>query len=302
MKQITSILLASDSLAGMDVALEKAAMVEHFSGADVCVAEVIYDIIAEEPGAVLTAEQQARLIEALKAAERNGLRNLTDPFAGRIASLDSRVVWNKDSAEGVLQAQIECGADLIVKPVSKHGGLVDYIHTPLDWSLMRKAPCAVLISRKPDWGQPQMVLAAIDVADQHHDDLNTEILRTAATLAKILGTELHTVCAYPSLGQSVNDLQVAMDYEGIKQDMHASRLERIQRLASELEQELELDITEHHVLEGKPANVIPDLANGLPATLTVVGTAARGGLKKLLLGNTAEDIIGRLNGDIVTVR
>lgn len=298
MKQITSILLASDTLAGMEVALEKAAMIEHYSGAEVCIAEVIYDTIAEEPPNVITAEQQSRLIEALKAAERNGLRNLMEPFSDRIASLESRVLWSKAAVDGVLIAQLESAADLIVKPVSQHGGITDYIHTPLDWSIMRTAPCAVLISKKPNWGEPERVLAAVDVADERHVDLTNEILQTAATLAQILGTELHIVCVYPSLGQTVNDLQIAMDYEGIKQDMRENRLARVQRCVDELQ----LDVTECHVLEGKPAVVIPDLANGLPATITVVGTAARHGLKKLLLGNTAEDIIGRLNGDIVTVR
>lgn len=298
MKKITSILIVSDSLAGMDVALEKAAMIEHYSGAEVCVAEVIYDSIAEESPELVTAEQQSRLMEALKAAERNGLRNLVEPFATRIASVETRVLWSRNALDGVLLAQAECAADLIVKPVSRHGGLTDYIHTPLDWSIMRSAPCAVLISKKPDWGKPQRVLAAIDVADKRHEGLTREILQTATTLTKVLDTELHIVCAYPSLGQTVNDLQIAMDYEGIKEDMRENRLAGIQRWIDNLQ----LEVTESHVLEGKPAMVIPDLANGLPATLTVVGTAARSGLKKLLLGNTAEDIIGRLNGDIVTVR
>jgi len=298
MKEIASILLASDSLAGMDIALEKAAMVEHYTGAVVSVVEVTYDSIAEESAEVVTAEQQSQLIEALKAAERNGLRTLTKPFAERIANLETRVLWNKNAAAGVLQAQAEAAADLIIKPVSRHGGISDYIHTPLDWSLMRTAPCAVLVSREPDWSQPERVLAAVDVADEQHEDLTREILQTAATLTNVLGTELHLVCAYPSLGQSVNDLQIAMDYEGIKEDMRENRRARLQRWIDELA----LQVAECHVLEGKPATVIPDLANGLPATLTVVGTAARTGLKKILLGNTAEDIIGRLHGDIVTVR
>jgi universal stress protein E len=298
MKQLNSIVLASDSLAGMSVALEKAAMIEHYSGAAVCVAEVIYDTIAEEAPEVLTTEHQARLIEALKAAERNGLRNIVEPFSARIANLETRVLWDKNAANGVLTARAESAADLIIKPVSQHGGLADYVHTPLDWSLMRTAPCAVLISKKPAWGEPQGVLAAVDVADSEHRDLTEEILRTATTLATILGTGLHIVSAYPSLGQSVDDLQVAMDYEGIKHDMRENRLAGIQKWITELD----LDVAECHVLEGKPAIVIPKLANDLAATLTVVGTAARSGLKKLLLGNTAEDIIGRLHGDIVTVR
>lgn len=47
-QQINNILIANDSLDGMHTALEKAATIEHYSGADIHVAEVIYDAIAEE--------------------------------------------------------------------------------------------------------------------------------------------------------------------------------------------------------------------------------------------------------------
>jgi universal stress protein E len=156
----------------------------------------------------------------------------------------------------------------------------------------------VLISKQPSWDQATCVLAAVDVADDDHRELTREILVTASTLAKLLGTELHVACAYPELGQSVNDLQVAMDYEGIKADMRESR----GRLLEEWISQMQLDVAQRHVLEGKPANVISALANSLPATVSVLGTSARRGLGKLFLGNTAEDLIDQIHGDIVTVR
>lgn len=298
MKQIDSILVAGDSLDGMDTALAKAAKIEHYTGASVWVAEVIYDTIAEEDPERLPPEEQARLIEALKAAERNGLRALSEPYKTRIATLDDRVVWNKNAAEGLLRVHTEVHADLIIKTVSRHGFITDHLHTPLDWALMRSADCAVLISKEADWSNPERILAAIDVADARHVDLTREILVTAATMAKVLDVELHVVTAFPSLGQTVNDLQVAMDYEGIKQDMRENRTAEIERWI----EKLDIDITESHVLEGKPELVIPQLAHDISATLTVLGTAARRGIKKLLIGNTAEDIIARLDCDILTVR
>ena len=298
MKQIDNILVAGDSLDGMDTALAKAAKIEHYTGANVWVAEVIYDTIAEEDPDRLPPEEQTRLIEALKAAERNGIRALTEPYRTRIATLDDRVVWNKNAAEGLLRVHTEVHADLIVKPVSRHGFITDHLHTPLDWALMRSADCAVLVSKMADWSNAQRILAAVDVGDTRHADLTREILSTAATMAKILNVELHVVTAFPSLGQTVNDLQVAMDYEGIKQDMRENRTAEIARWL----EALDIGIAESHVLEGKPEVVIPKLAHDLSATVTVLGTAARSGIKKLLIGNTAEDIIARLECDILTVR
>ena len=74
------VLVANDKLEGLDLALPKAAMIEHYSGAAIELLEVAYDTIAEEPERILPEAERANLIEGLKAAERNGLRRLIEPF------------------------------------------------------------------------------------------------------------------------------------------------------------------------------------------------------------------------------
>lgn len=289
------LLIANDSLTGIDVALAKAAVIEHYSGAAVEVAEVIYDTIAEEPEAVLPRPQQATLIEGLKSAERNGLRKLLEPYQARVADISCSVIWNKQAAEGILAALQ--GVDLLIKPMSRHKMLLDRLQAPLDWALMRHAHCPVLIS-KQDWQEARHVVAAVDAADTAHTELNRLILVNARNLAEILGCDLHVVAAYPSLGQTVNELQVAMDYAGIKRDMRESRA----AIIDELIQRVDAKVSEVHLIEGRAKEVIPRMANDLGATITVLGSAARKGLSQLIIGNTAEAIIGELKGDIMTVR
>ena len=289
------ILIANDSLQGIDIALDKAATIEHFSGAAIEVAEVIYDTIAEEPEAVLPRPQQAILIEGLKAAERNGLRMLIEPHQNRVADLSCSVLWNKQSAKGLLGALD--GVDLLIKPMSQHKALLDRLQAPLDWALMRSAPCPVLISKQP-WPVTRHVVAALDTADTAHTALNRVILVHADQIARILGGDLHVVSGYPSLGQTVNELQVAMDYAGIKKDMRESR----QKFLNILIEEVGASVSRIHLLEGRARDIIPQMANELGAAVTVLGTAARRGLSQFIIGNTAEAIIGALNGDVVTVR
>jgi universal stress protein E len=289
------LLVANDRLDGLEIALPKAALIEHYSGAAVDVVSVIYDTIAEEPAKVLPPAEQANLIEQLKAAERNGLRRLAEPYEEKVAEIETHVIWNKSAAAGILA---ELGdADFLIKPISRHQSLLDRLHAPLDWALMRSAPCPVLVSKQP-WSDDRLVLAALDAGDESHQSLNREILATATDLSRILGSELQVVSAYPSLGQTVNELQVAMDYDGIKEDMRKTR----ELLIGELIAELEAPVTEVHLLEGHAREAIPELANHMGATLTVLGTSARRGISQLILGNTAEAIIGSIEGDLVTVR
>jgi len=293
--RMNKVLIANDSLQGMDIALGKAAKIEHYTGAELLLAEVIYDTIAEEPVEVLPRDQQAVLIEGLKAAERNGLEQLIAPYREKVASVDHQVLWNKNATDGIIDHLKDF--DLLIKPISQHTQLIDRLHAPLDWSLMRAATCPVLIS-KHDWENTSVMAAAVDVADTEHTDLNRQILVVANDLANIIGASLHVICAYPSLGQQRGELQVAMDYEGIKSDMRESRNVLIQELITDLD----ISVTDLHLLEGKPGVVIPDKANELGAAITVLGTAARRGLSQLIIGNTAERIIEAIDGDIVTVR
>jgi universal stress protein E len=297
-KHLVRVMVANDSLEGLESALDKAAKIERYTGAQILVLTTAYDRIAEEPAEVLPRHEQARLIEAMKAAERVALNRIVEPFAKHVAAIETRLVWAKDAAEAIRQAAASWQADLLIKPVSRHHPIADFFHTPLDWALTRHAPCAVLISKGAAWTASGPVLAAVDVADDAHQALSREVLRTAALLADILGAELHVATAYPDLGQSVNDLQVATDFAGIKADMWQSRSD----LLAAMIDELALTVSATHVLEGKPGKVIPALEQDLDPSMTVLGTAARRGLSKLVIGNTAEDLVGRLQGDLVSVR
>ena len=186
---------------------------------------------------------------------------------------------------------------LVIKPGARYG-LIDHLHAPLDWRIIREAPCPVLISQSDAWETGGAVLAAVDIADTAHQALNDKVLQVAQTIAQTLAAELHVCCVYSDLGQSVNALQVAMDYEGIKADM---RIARETALAETLER-LGMQETITHIEEGKPATVIARRAEELSPTVTVMGTAARSGFGKLVLGNTAEDTLTHLQGDVLTVR
>ena len=155
--RMNKVLIANDSLQGMDIALGKAAKIEHYTGAELLLAEVIYDTIAEEPVEVLPRDQQAILIEGLKAAERNGLEQLIAPYREKVASVDHQVLWNKNATDGIIDHLNDF--DLLIKPISQHTQLIDRLHAPLDWSLMRAATCPVLIS-KNDW-ENTSVMAAV---------------------------------------------------------------------------------------------------------------------------------------------
>jgi len=223
-------LVINDRLEGLETALAKAALIEHYTGSEVEVAEVIWDHIEDEP---IAEQDKANLIEAFVAADRHGLQRLLEPYQDRIAWSEARVLWNKRSDEAMLQEAAQQHAGLLIKPAGSHS-LGDYLFAPLDWRLIREAPCPVLISKSTAWNTGGDVLTAVDIADDNHTELSREVLRAGKLMADSLDAQLHVVCVYSDLGQSVNALQVAMDYEGIKEDMRLARQERLLALPAGL--------------------------------------------------------------------
>ncbi len=56
-----------------------------------------------------------------------------------------------------------------------------------------------------------------------------------------------------------------------------------------------------HLLNQHAVNAIPKLARKIQSDIVVMGAVSRNGIKRLLIGNTAERIIDDLNCDVLVV-
>lgn len=295
------VMLASDSMDGLAAALDKALRLADPESGRVVLLRTCHDPAVEEPADVMPEAQRTGLRDALLARCRQDLNALVRSREAA-PEIEARAHWTADAAEAIVEAAARWPAGLLIKPVSEHHPVADYFHTPLDWALMRRAPCPVLVSKGDSWRAPGPVLAALDAGDERHAGLCREILRQAAAMARTLDAHLHVVTVYPDLGQTMNELQVAPDFAGIKADMRDSRTRTVTALLEDLADDVDGIQTQLHVVEGRAAAMVAGLAGRLGATLTVLGSAARSGVAKLVLGNTAENLIGRLPGDLLTVR
>jgi nucleotide-binding universal stress UspA family protein len=295
---VNRVLIASDARESLLEAMAKVATIEHYTGAAVEAALVVYDPIAEEPAGQFSRAETRRIIDRITTTELKELDAQMTPFKSRIAELQPRVLFERDVAKAIVNEAKTFEADLIVKPLTRSARITDFLHAPADWRIMRDAPTSVLFTRHKPWPKSVCVLAALDVSDKRHQALNERILVQADLLSSILGGDLHVVTAYPTLGQQMNDYQVANDFEAIKDSMRARR----QKSVVALLEQFNIEAAGVHVVEGRPRIVIATLADRLGAGLTVLGTAARKGIKKLLIGNTAEEITRDLDTDLLTVR
>lgn len=295
---LKKILVASDSRDDLLQAVQKAAFIEHYTGASITALLVIYDPVTEILIERYSAEVAQRIVADLVRSEKRALETVLAPCREHVADLVVEVVYARDTATSICAAAQADATDLILKPLSRSAHLSDLLHTPLDWRLMREAPCPVLFARSAAWKKPIRVLAALDVMDVGHTALNKKILHDAALMAATLGGELHVATAFPPLAPYVTQYQVAQDFSSMKVQLREMRRDALERLV----QACGVQVAATYVEEGRPRDVIRALAADLAVGLTVVGTAGRSGLKKLVIGNTAEQVVSDLNTDLLTLR
>jgi len=220
----------------------------------------------------------------------------------QIDEVTTAVTWDYPAHEAVIRAAEHFEADLIVVDSHRSAHLAPWLLHFTDWELLRisRVPVLLVNNRKP-YRRPR-VLAAVDPghAFAKPRDLDDEILRFADTLAQRLHGTLHAAYAFNPLPPQLQPSRAASRAEpGRVQREAAARAHA--ELAPKLNL-LRIPRARRHVIAGFAMDVTQYVADDTGADIVVMGAVARSGLKRLLLGNTAERMLDRLNCDVHIVK
>jgi nucleotide-binding universal stress UspA family protein len=171
--------------------------------------------------------------------------------------------------------------------------------------LIRTCPVPVLL-QAPTRSRQCRIVAAVDAdaSDADHARLNEEILRVTAAFA---GSEAEVVLVHawqlPFESALRDGLFVRLPEQDFYELKTAVLAERSEELGALVPDHFApgVDVTAC-LVEGAPKDVVPTEVRRSRATLLVLGTVARTGLRGYLLGNTAEDILDRVTCSVVTVK
>ena len=166
--------------------------------------------------------------------------------------------------------------------------------------ILRLCPCPVWVLR-PDFTGAR-VLAAVDPDDDPR--LNRLILHLAASQAERYRGELHAVHAWEPYGHSA---LVSGDYMPVSPRLITSlvdEVERAHRRAFEaLLEDAGLDAKPTtHLVDGPPVQAITGLIDRYGIDLLVMGSVGRSGMDGLIVGNTAEQVFGKVRCSMLVVK
>ncbi len=185
--------------------------------------------------------------------------------------------WAVDWRRAAVEAAARISASMIFKHYTPHSDVERQIRTTYDWTLLRLAPCPVLlIKNRRDW-KNRRVLAAVcpDASSEAHQKLNNQIISFAQRLSDAYGSEAHVVTAFEDLRQRPQADCLAESY-GIAEEFV-------------------------HVVRGRPADAIRDTAEAIGADLILIGTVGRSGIRGTIVGNTSERLLDHTPSDVLVL-
>lgn len=299
---IRRILVAvKDPRARSHPALERGAQLARALGARVR----LFHAIAE-PISIDVAEPSSRALAQLEADRREQqLRRLETLARGvrrHAVAADTAVEWDYPPYEAIVRAACEFKADLIVAECHARHHLAPWLLRFADWELLRTSPLPVLLVKGRRRYRRPAVLAALDPTHAYAKpaSLDEAIVRYASLLATSLRGTLHAVHAYNPLPLGLTPAEMSMP--DVMNQFEVTLETRARALLSRALAAARIAPRNRHVSDRHPADAIGDVARETHTQLVVMGAISRSGFKRLLVGNTAEQVLDRLRCDVLVVK
>lgn len=225
------------------------------------------------------------------------LQHLSEQLSGEgfAVSMQQINCEHSQPADAILTTLQADSCDLLIKQHYPDSLWTKHLITPEDWRLLRQSPVPVLLTKTERPWNGGRVLAAMDIenSESEHRDLQGSIIAHAVDLAALIGGSTHVVSAYPATFFPAAD-SCAPRYDG-----NAARCLEASRWFKD---EYQLHAHQLHIGEGSAKALILQIAHQLEIAVTVIGTVGRNGLAGMLIGNTAEAILDRLDGDLLVLK
>lgn len=259
----------------------------------------IYDFSYEMTSMLSPNERDAMRSGVIHQRE-NWMREVAQPYSEDDIELDIKVVWHNRPYEAIISEVFANDYELVVKTTRQHAVLESVLFTPTDWHLLRKCPCAVLLVKNHDWPENGHIIASVHVGSENesHLELNDLMVEKALDLAERLDATPHLVNSYPITPPNITVELPEFDPTIYTDSVRGYHLKSMKALRQKYLIPDEQTIVE----QGLPQDVIPKAVEDLHAGLVILGTSGRTGLSAVFLGNTAENIIDKINCDVLALK
>ena len=274
------ILVCTDGSPDSEGAITAALNLAKTTGSTLYLLEVLFYLAGYElqaPDTLAPPMVNLELMQAQETAAKERLEAWKAEAAGEGVTLEPRVRSGSSAYEGILEEAGELRPDLII--MGRHGytGLTRLLMGSVTARVIGHSPCNVLVVPREVSLSFKRLLVASD-GSPFSEAAWTEAL----SLAKTMGSELLGVSVaasdrdIPAATQVVRGLEESASQQGIALDTM--------------------------IPMGRPEEGIVKAADFKAASLIIVGSHGRTGIKRLLMGSVAERVIGDAKCPVLVVK
>lgn len=262
------------------------------------------DIGALREGLLVSNEAQG-IAEKIVHAQTGILDDLAAPAREQGIDVHTRILEERPVADGVLHEALNLEPRFVIKGTQYHSAAERSIFVDTDWQLVRSCPYPLWLVKPHAIREKPVIVASVDPTHSHDKPatLDQVIVDTALALGRASDGEVHLFHTYHRLigvgreaTRTFKPIKLPIDElsEKIQKD-HRARLD-------ELAAKNDIDDAQVHQLPGDTRELLPTFVRAHAADLVVMGALARWGLKRAVLGSTAEKVMDHLPCDILIVR
>ncbi|MEN9704513.1 MAG: hypothetical protein RLZZ393_392 [Pseudomonadota bacterium] len=302
MPAIRRILVAiKDTSARSLPAVEKAAQLARAHKAQL----ELYHAISE-PIYVDALAIAGQTVAQLRRKWRDAHLKKLDRIAERLREAGTKVAtgveWDFPAFEAIIRHAVRRKVDLIVAERHATRHLAPWVLRFNDWELLRRSPVPVLLVKSGKPYAAPVVLAAVDPTHSFAKParLDASILGMATQVAGALQGAVHAAHAFVPSTIDVDKLDLNLPNLSAHIEAEAAKGAK-----TAFDRELsrsDVPASQRHLIARHAADAIPELAKELKAQLVVMGAVSRTGIKRLLIGNTAERILDALPCDVLVMK
>jgi universal stress protein E len=246
-----------------------------------------------------------QIADNVRLAQQEELERLASTVSGQGLEVQTDIIKDRPASDAIIARALETQPLFVVKGTEYHSPAERARITFGDWQLIRKLDYPLWLVKPDDWDEHPVIIAAVDPMHPHDEQnlLTRAIIDLAKSVADKAAGKLLLLHTYESMEEvseyakfAFKPLKVPVaELEGKMRDEHQARLASL--AATE-----DIDTAAVNLLPGRTREILPAFARSHNASVVVMGAVARTGLKRRMIGSTAEHVIDHVPCDILIAR
>ena len=291
MKLLKKILVATDSRLSDQCIVEAAYQLAKHNGASL----TIVTVVPRLNWAAKFADEDAKsLDQSLQDEASERLMQIVDPYLGKEVEVKTKLLEGKASIN-LIREVIAGDYDLLIAVSKGKASRRSGTFGQTAKQLLRNCPCPLLLTPRGVLPEFKHVTACVDTSsgDSLDAELNDKVYNLASAISQQNEARMSVLQAWTMEGEAILRTRLKPKVvDGYARSTFNHQKELLTKFLAQFRaDDIENDI---HLIKGPAPQTIGFFTLDHHVDLVVMGTVARSGLTGMLLGNTAEKILERI--------